>query len=277
MGKHGDGVYTNSQQRITLTRFLTDRKGTIYFLVGLTAVCIAWYFAANAINRSIVLPYFPDTMKAFFNNWTNAKIMHNLAITLARVFRGFFYALMIGLPLGLVMGYSKTFMEAMTPLINSIRQVPIMAWVPLAIIWFGLGEGPTVFLITVAAVFPIMLNTMAGVMSIDPNYKHAARSMGASTAAIFRDVIFPGALPSFLMGCRLALGLAWMSVICAEFIATNSGFGFLMVEAQVRMWTADLYSLMIMSALVGYFIDRLLLMLEKSITSWRFRDAAFKN
>ena len=183
-------------------------------------------------------------------------------------------AVLIGIPIGLLMGYFQTFREALSPIINSVRQVPIMAWVPLAIIWFGLGNGPTIFLITISAVFPLVLNTTAGVISIDPNYKFAAKSMGAGTFQIFRDVIFPGALPNILIGCRLALGAAWMSVICAEFIATSEGFGFLMIEAQTRMRTASLYSLMIMAALVGFSIDRILLTAEKRLTSWRFKDAS---
>jgi NitT/TauT family transport system permease protein len=277
MEKYADNIHQHSPKRLNIAKFLADEKGTVYFIIGLTMICVAWYFAANAINKSIILPYFLETMQAFFSNWTDPIVLKNLAITLKRVFRGFLNAVLIGLPLGLLMGYSKTIMEALSPLINSIRQVPIMAWVPLSIIWFGLGDGPTVFLITMTSIFPLLLNTMSGVMSIDPNYKYAARSMGAGTVAIFKDVIFPGALPNFLVGCRLALGLAWMSVICAEFIATSEGFGFLLIESQVRMETAQLYSLMIMSAVIGYFIDRVLLLIERNLTLWRFKDAASHN
>jgi len=235
--------------------------------------CVAWHFAAIAINRTIILPSFADTMRSFFGSWTDLRIMTNLAITLRRVLQGFANSVIIGLPISLLMGYSQTLRQALSPLINSIRQVPIMAWVPLSIIWFGLGDGPTIFLITVASIFPLMLNTTAGVMNIDPNYINAAKSMGASTPKIFLTIILPGALPNFLVGSRLALGLAWMSVICAEFIATSEGFGFLMVEAQTRFQTANLYALMIMAAVVGYCIDRLLLLVERSLTSWRFKNA----
>ena len=243
-------------------------------MIGLAAACVIWHFAAKAINRSIILPDFLETMKNFFTNWADPNVMKNLSITLTRIFRGFLNAVLIGIPLGLLMGYFKTFREAVSPVINSIRQIPIMAWVPLAIIWFGLGNGPTIFLITISALFPLVLNTTAGVIGIDQNYKFAAKSMGAGTLQIFRDVIFPGALPSILVGCRLALGAAWMSVICAEFIATSEGFGFLMIEAQARLRTASLYSLMIMAAAVGFSIDRLLLAIEKKLTSWRFKDAS---
>jgi NitT/TauT family transport system permease protein len=235
---------------------------------------VHWYVAAKSINRSLVLPDFVATMTSLVTGFADRKVMFNLYLTLVRVFIGCGYAVAIGLPFGLLMGYSSTVRDSLSPLINSVRQVPIMAWVPLSIIWFGLGDGPTIFLITMSAVFPLLINTLSGVLNIDQNYKFAAESMGAGTFRIFMDVIVPGAMPSFLVGCRLALGYAWMSVICAEFIASSEGFGVIMVEAQVRMQTPRLYALMIMSALVGYLLDRLLLLIESKLTAWRFKDAA---
>jgi len=237
-----------------------------------TILLIAWYFAANRIQNTLLLPYLQETAWRFFTAWFDYRIMSNLALTLRRVFTGFLYAFIIGIPLGLLMGYSQTAMQAFSPIINSVRQVPIMAWVPLSIIWFGLGDGPTVFLIAVSAVFPLVINTIAGVHGIDPNYYNAARSMGAALPDIIRDIVVPGSLPSILTGCRLAMGFGWMSVICAEFIATSAGFGFLMVEAQVRLETAELYALMIMSGLVGFIIDKGFLIVEKKLTSWRYKD-----
>lgn len=235
-------------------------------------ICVAWYFAARAIGKPLVLPDFIDTMKEFIGAWTNNRIMRNMGLTLKRVLTGSFYGLIVGSILGLLMGYSEKCMTLMSPFINSVRQIPIMAWVPLSIIWFGLGEGPTIFMIFMAAVFPLIINTIAGVTDIDRNYFNAARSMGAGTGAIFRDIIIPGALPGFLTGLRLAIGSGWMSVICAEFIATSSGFGYLMIEAQERLQTSKLYALMIMSAIVGYGMDQLIRIIERRLTSWRFKN-----
>lgn len=274
MERDEGAVFKYPERRINLGKFMEPKKGTVYTIAGLTVVCVIWFFAARAINKSLVLPDFIETMTAFFTGWTDKKVMTNLYITLNRVFKGVMIALTIGLPLGLIMGYFKTVREAVAPIINSVRQVPIMAWVPLSIVWFGLGDGPTVFLIAMSAIFPLLLNTISGVMGIESNYKHAAKSMGATTLNVFFDVIIPGAMPSILTGCRMAMGLGWMSVICAEFIATSEGFGFIMVESQVRMETPKLYALMIMSGIVGFFIDRVLLFAEHKLTSWRFKDAA---
>jgi len=233
---------------------------------------VIWYIIANRLQNTLLLPYFHETVLEFITAWVDPIIMSNLALTLRRVITGFMYALVIGVPIGLLMGYSPTAMQAISPVINSVRQIPIMAWVPLSIIWFGLGDGPTVFLIAMSAIFPLVINAIAGVHGIDPNYYNAARSMGATLPDIIRSIVIPGALPSVLTGCRLAMGAGWMSVICAEFIATSAGFGFLMVEAQVRMETAQLYALMFMSGLVGFFIDKGFICLEKKLTSWRFKD-----
>lgn len=272
MERNGNAIPTAGNIKLAWGEILDKYRGTCYTLVIMSILLLGWYIAANRIQNTLLLPYFQETAAEFITAWVDPVIMSNLALTLKRVFVGFFYATIIGIPLGLLMGYSQTAMQAISPVINSVRQVPIMAWVPLSIIWFGLGDGPTVFLIAMSAVFPLAINTIAGVYGIDPNYYNAARSMGASLPNIIRDIVVPGALPSILTGCRLAMGAGWMSVICAEFIATSAGFGFLMVEAQVRLETAQLYALMIMSGLVGFFIDKGFILLEKRLTSWRFKD-----
>lgn len=272
MERDGSTVPNNKTAKLTLRGFLDKYRGTCYTLIVVTILIIVWDIAANRIQNTLLLPYFRETVKEFITAWADPRIMSNLALTLKRVFMGVVYALLIGIPIGLLMGYSKTAMQAISPVINSVRQIPIMAWVPLSIIWFGLGDGPTIFLITMSAVFPLVINTIAGVHGIDPNYYNAARSMGASLPNIIRDIVVPGALPSILTGCRMAMGLGWMSVICAEFIATSAGFGFIMVEAQVRLETAQLYALMIMSGMVGFMIDKVFLILERNLTSWRYKD-----
>lgn len=271
MEQNERAVVSSSGRRLNLEHAVGRIKGTAYMLVGTAVICLIWYYFAKAINKSLILPDFLVTMKTFFHGWVNPKIMSNLGLTLFRVLWGCLYAVAIGLPLGILMGYSHTALVALSPYVNSIRQVPIMAWVPLSIIWFGLGDGPTVFMIAMSAVFPILINTIAGVMNIDPNYKNAARSMGADTWDVLWDVVIPGAIPSLLTGCRLALSGAWMSVICAEFIATSKGFGYLMVEAQVRMDTPLLYALMIMSAIVGYAMDKGIVLFEHWLTGWRYK------
>ncbi|NLW91715.1 MAG: ABC transporter permease [Syntrophomonadaceae bacterium] len=272
MERHGSTIPDVGNARLSLGDAFDKYRGSFYTLIVLVILMIIWNLAANKIQNTLLLPYFSETAMEFITAWGDPVIMFNLGLTLKRVFTGFLYAFIIGVPLGLLMGYSATAMQSLAPLMNSIRQVPIMAWVPLSIIWFGLGDGPTVFLIAMSAVFPLAINTIAGVEGIDSNYYNAARSMGASRRDLVRDIVVPGAMPNILTGCRLAMGAGWMSVICAEFIATSAGFGFLMVEAQVRLETAQLYALMVMSGLVGYAIDKVFVAFERKMTSWRFKD-----
>lgn len=271
MEKNESSIQQNKNRTINLGNAGNSPLMKLYSFSVLILIMIVWFFLAKKIDNNLLLPDFILMCKEFFRSWIDPATVSNLLITLNRVFKGFIISCIIGLPLGLIMGYSKRMLLAVSPVINSIRQIPIMAWVPLSIVWFGLGDGPTIFLITMSAIFPLIINTIDGVRGIDVNYINSARSMGANNMNIMIDIILPGALPSFLTGCRLALGLGWMSVICAEFIATSKGFGFILIEAQQRLETPRLYALMIISAIIGFAMDRMLLFIEKILTSWRFK------
>ncbi len=188
-------------------------KRLIYNLVTLAMVVGIWQFMSDQYRSDLLLPPPWKTAKAFAVAATDPDTLKNLLLTLLRVAIGFGIALLIGMSLGFLMGYSKTAMQLIDPIMGGLRQVPVMAWVPLTIVWFGLGDGPTVFLIALVGAFPILLNTIAGVQSISKDYFHAARTMGAGSWSIFKDVMVPAALPDVLTGMRLAVSAGWMSVI----------------------------------------------------------------
>ncbi|NLI11787.1 MAG: ABC transporter permease [Peptococcaceae bacterium] len=189
------------------------QKQLLYRLITIAFVFGVWQLAATHYHSEFMMPSPWKTMVTFTSVVQDPEVVKNLMITLKRVLTGFLYALMIGVPLGFLMGYSKTALQLFDPLIDSLRQIPIMAWVPLTIVWFGLGDGPTIFLIAFAGVFPIVLNTVAGVQNISRDYYNAARSMGAGPWSIFAHIIVPASLPDILIGGRVAVGLGWMSVI----------------------------------------------------------------
>ncbi|AUN16066.1 ABC transporter permease [Paraclostridium sordellii] len=184
-----------------------------YKILALVIIIGIWQISADKIGSSLLLPMPMDVFKGFITCITDPEIVKNVIITLQRVLKGFMYALIFGLPLGLIMGFSSSCEKLFSPLVDSARQVPIMAWVPLTIVWFGIGDGPTIFLIAFAGVFPIILNTIQGVRSISKDYYNAAKSMGASPFTIFTNVMLPAALPDILTGARLAISTGWMSVI----------------------------------------------------------------
>jgi len=208
-------VYNSANQRLMRENILgpVKRKQLFYRLIMVLGVLGIWELAANSYNSDLMLPPPGKTLVSLAAAVHDPEVLTNLFITLRRVLTGFFYALMLGVPIGFLMGYSKVALHVLEPLIDSVRQVPIMAWVPLTIVWFGLGDGPTIFLIAFSGTFPVILNTIAGVQGISKDYYHAARSMGAGPWSIFAHVIVPGALPDILTGSRIAVGMGWMSVI----------------------------------------------------------------
>ena len=194
-------------------RKMGGKNYNIGFAISLILICTAWYFVAHLVNSPFTFPYFEKVLYEFYYSITDMYVLRNLAITMRRVLTGSVYAFIIGFPIGMIMGYSPKMLQIMSPFINSLRQVPIMAWVPLAIVWFGIGDGPTVFLIAFSGIFTIILNTVAGVQDISKDFYNAARSMGAGTLSIIKDIVVPGSLPGVLTCVRLAIGMGWMSVI----------------------------------------------------------------
>ena len=185
----------------------------VFRLLTFGILLCGWHWLSLYYANDLLLPSPWKVGKAFFGALQDRETLENLWLTLQRVLTGFSLALLIGGSLGLLMASSKLAMRLIDPILNPLRQVPVMAWVPLAIIWFGLGEGPTIFLITLVAVFPILLCTISGVQGIDRDFYHAARSLGASRLSLFHKVTIPAAMPELLTGMRAGVSAGWMSVI----------------------------------------------------------------
>ncbi|MDF9408741.1 ABC transporter permease [Pelotomaculum isophthalicicum JI] len=209
------GFYNSGNARLMREKVMGSlgQKQILYRLITIAAVFGIWQLAANHYHSEFLMPSPWKTMVTLTSVVHDPDVLKNLLLTLKRVLTGFLYAMAIGIPLGFLMGYSKAAMQMLDPLIDSLRQIPIMAWVPLTIVWFGLGDGPTVFLIAFTGTFPIIMNTIAGVQKISGDYYNAARSMGAGPWSIFAHIIVPASLPDILIGGRIAVGLGWMSVI----------------------------------------------------------------
>lgn len=174
---------------------------------------IIWQIASTKVGIPLLLPTPKSTFTEFFANITSKQVMTNIGITMLRVVRGWLIAVAVGVPIGMAMGLSKIFDGILGGVVNSLRQIPMMAWVPLSIIWLGIGDGPTLFMIALNGVFQVIMNTSSGVASIDKDYYNAAKSMGASKMSTFVNVVVPASMPHILVGARLAIGAGWMSVI----------------------------------------------------------------
>ena len=183
------------------------------FAVCLAVVLVVWYFAAHEINYVATFPYLEDVLAALFHALVDPYFWSNFLITLVRVLKGVGIAVLIGFPVGMAMGFSPRLMRTLAPYINALRQIPITAWVPMAIIWFGLGDGPTIFIIAFQATFNILLSTVVAVQDISPDYYNAVRSMGARTLGTITDVVFPSSMAGLITGMRVSIGNAWGAVV----------------------------------------------------------------
>jgi NitT/TauT family transport system permease protein len=188
-------------------------KYYLTFVAALLALFGVWYFVAHAVNKPFTFPFVENVLKELAYALVDTYVWRNIAITFSRVYNGILYAILIGFPLGILMGYSGFAKRLLAPFINAVRQIPITSWIPLAIIWFGLGSGPSIFVITLTAIFTVVLNTIAGVSDIEPEFYHAVRSMGAGTLGVVKDVVLPGCVSGLITGTRIALGSAWMTVV----------------------------------------------------------------
>nr|WP_082420186.1 ABC transporter permease [Lagierella massiliensis] len=185
----------------------------VYKYTFLILLLIVWQVASTKVGIPLLLPTPKSTFTEFYANITSKQVMTNIGITMSRVVRGWLIAVLVGVPIGMAMGLSKIFKGILGGVVNSLRQIPMMAWVPLSIIWLGIGDGPTLFMIALNGVFQVIMNTSSGVASIDKDYYNAAKSMGASKGSTFVNVVVPASMPHILVGARLAIGAGWMSVI----------------------------------------------------------------
>lgn len=188
--------------------------------------------------------------------------------SLYRVVLGFAVGAGLALPLGLAMGGNPRVYALFDPLMQVLRPIPPIAYIPLAILWFGLGNAPAVFLIAIGAFFPVLMNTIAGVRHVDGIYLRAARNLGAGKLTMFLRVILPAATPYILAGARIGIGTAFIVVIVSEMIAVNSGLGFRILEAREFMWSDKIIAGMFTIGLLGLAIDIGMNRLNNHLLRW---------
>lgn len=185
-----------------------------------------------------------------------------------RVMVGFCIGAGLALPLGLVMGASQRAFALFNPLMQVLRPIPPIAYIPLSILWFGLGNPPAIFLIAIGAFFPVLINTIAGVRQVDGIYIRAARNLGANQFTLFSRVILPAAVPYILSGVRIGIGTAFIVVIVSEMIAVNNGLGFRILEAREYFWSDKIIAGMITIGLWGLIIDLVVSRLNNYLLRW---------
>ncbi len=252
-------------------------------LIGFALILSFWYFSVEVWK----LPRFQDmpSLTEVFSEWFSQDPYYGLSIytpeyykhigiSLRRIAFAFFLATALGVPLGLCLGWSKTLREFIFPLFEVFRPIPVLAWVPLAIIIFSGSETPVIFLTFMASFFATTLNAMLGVESIDPSYSRAAYCLGASRWQTFRHVVIPGAMPFIFTGLQISIGVAWFSLVAGEMVSGQYGLGYLINTSYMMIEYPKIIIGMITLGVIGYSTSALVRLAGDYMMQWRVRELA---
>lgn len=252
----------------TVRDFVAGRGVEALSIVGLIVV---WQLAAAVVNEKLLLPSFLQVVAAFSSSW-QAILMEDLPTSLLHFFIGMAAGLLVALPVGMSMGWFRAADRVSDPIVEILRPIPPLAWIPFAIVWFGLSNEAAGFIIFVGAVFPILINTYVGFRSLPRVYVESAKVLGATRDIdLVRYVAFPFALPSIAGGIRIAMGIAWMCLVAAEqFGVSTSGLGY-KIWSYYYLHEMDYVLLyMIVLGLLGLLIDRSFrYVVEEKMLKWQ--------
>lgn len=241
---------------------------------------IAGLVAALALWAAFTGPWSPPLARAFAPDRTAAALARlllagtlepHVVASVARIVGGVGLAFLAGVPTGILLARSRAAEGATSAVFPLLRMISPLTWMPIAVMVFGIGDRPVVFLIAAAAVWPVLLSTAHGVTSVDPRWVAAARTLGAGQRELVRRVLVPGALPDVLTGLRLALGVAWIVLVPAEMLGVRSGLGYFVLDTRDRFAYDELAALVLVIGAIGYALDAAVRALQRRL-SWNAPD-----
>jgi len=250
---------------------MTGVKRVLPSIIVIALIVGAWW-AVVIVSGSVVFPTPWQVVTGTLELIRDGTLWQHIGASLFRVGTGFGLAVLVAVPLGLWMGWVKGAYITLNPLFQMMRPISPIAWIPIAILWFGVGDMSPIFLIFISSVFPMVVQTIAGVHTIEKRYLRAAANFGVSRATLFRQVVIPAVLPQIIVGMRIGLGVAWLVVVAAEMIALRSGLGYLIIDSRNAGNRYDLVVAgMIIIGLIGLLLDRLMRLLEGlKVVRWRY-------
>lgn len=289
-GKEGNGANHSAAANITgvalfmfrISQWLQSPKPYL-MVIGFALFFGSWFLLSEVFHfwrfdqlpgpRTVLIEWLsPDPIYGLSIH--TAEYYTHIWVSIRRVLIAFAIATCLGVPLGLFLGWSKTFCEYVFPVFETLRPIPVLAWVPLAIIMFAVEESSVVFLATLASFYATALNTMLGVQSIDESYPRAAACLGASKWRIFRHVVIPGALPFVFTGLQISMGVCWFSLVAAEMVSGQYGLGYVINTSYTMVRYPTIVIGMITLGIVGYLSSVLVRMVGDYLMQWRVRELA---
>src|SRR4029079_404468 len=241
----------------------------------IAAILVAWEVcSATAIIDPVVFP----RVSLIFTTWgeiiANGELFRQLMPSLGRIFTGVGIAIAVAVPVGLLMGTVPFVHRLLEPLVEFIRPIPSSAYIPVAILFLGIGNEMKVFVVALACFFPILLNTYSGVRGIDPVVIDTGRTFGVTPLNTLAQIIFPAALPSILTGIQISLGLGLIVVVVAEMISGNNGIGYLILNMQRIFRVPEMFAGIFTLGLLGYLLNLVFLRIERYLLRWRISGEA---
>jgi len=231
--------------------------------MALIAVLIAAWWTAVVATRSVIFPTPWAVVTGTLELLRDGTLWRHIGSSLMRVGAGFGLAVCVAVPLGLWMGWVDGAYRTLNPIFQILRPISPIAWIPIAILWFGVGDASPIYLIFISSVFPMIVQTTVGVHTIEKRYLRAAENFGVSRGTLFRQVVIPAVLPQVIVGMRIGLGVAWLVVVAAEMIALHSGLGYMIMDSRNAGNRYDLVVAgMIIIGLIGLSLDTIMRALE---------------
>jgi NitT/TauT family transport system permease protein len=240
---------------------------------------VIWEVAAIALSKTLG-PFFPrlSAVGMALFDWatgvTGDTAIYSGQLWVAiwesgrRIAIGFTIACLLGIPLGVLVGWYSPFRRATDPFLQMIRPIPVTAWVPISMLWFGIGDTAAIYLIVLATFFPIYLNTVQGVRYVERVIVRAGLMLGARGWRLLLHVVVPAALPSIFAGLRVSVGFAWMAVVVSELVAVKNGLGYVMFDAYGFLRADIVVASMVVIGFLGFICDRLMILLERRALGW---------
>ncbi|MDM8550762.1 ABC transporter permease [Desulfobacterales bacterium HSG2] len=239
-------------------------KSTLLPFVAFSFILLLWELLARYSGWSDQV--FPGPLKVFVSLWeltADGTLLRHSVASLFRVTVGFYLAILFGIPLGIVLGRSKMTQTFLNPVIQFLRPISPLAWIPLSMLWFGIGDKPAVFLIFLASFFPLAVSTTAAVQSVNPAYFHVAANFNFTRYEVTTKIIIPGMLPAVVTALRITITIAWLVVVAAEMIAVKSGLGYLILDSRNALRMDYVMDGMIVIGLIGLLLDHIMMRLTR--------------
>ena len=261
-------------KRVTTARWQKAKRWLTPVIVPIMLV-VAWDLCVRItgtrlipLPREVAIMLYDFTFGGIYDDAFSKTIHIHFWKSVQRVYGGFFAAALVGIPLGLLIGRIRFVRDLIDPTLQILRPVPVTAWLPLSMIFFGLGPNAAIFLVFLGAFFPIVLNTTFGVRSVDHKLFEAASMLGCNGSSLFRQVVLPAATPSIFNGLRLGHGFAWILIVVGEMTGVPEGLGAVIMDGRTLSRTDLVISGMIVIGLAGFFSDRVIVAINNRLLAW---------